>query len=508
MATDIAIRNVGPIESLTIPIPEGGGVVVVKGPNGSGKTQTINAAAALATGEGKLTPRDGKASGEVTAFGCRLLVGLRSKRTGDQPFVSLGDKLDVATLVDPGLASLEANDARRIKALVGLVGAKAEPAMFYELVGGQEAFEKVVKHGSLKPDDPLETARLVKKDIEEAARLEKSQADTADGHAKGKEEAADQLIGTREGAGVPVYPSDAELQAAYGDVLAARAKLKERADNARALAADRAAAAAKLREVEASPTYVSLAESTKYHEGKLAAWKDADHAYQAAQKAADEAKALAETRRQELALADQRLDAARQLDEQMAGWRETLERMVIAVPTDEELAAAEQAVTNARDTLAKAATVASAKGMIRDAAEARAKALDHQARSDNLRAAARSVDSVLSRLIEGSGACLRVIGTEKGPRLVTETSRGDETMFAELSDGERVRIALEIAIGTLERLTKADNVSGIPLLPLPQSFWEGLDPEHRAEVAAIAKEHGVVILTGECSDGDLRVEVA
>ena len=40
----IEIKNIGPISTASIPIPEGGGVVVLRGKNGSGKSIEIGRA--------------------------------------------------------------------------------------------------------------------------------------------------------------------------------------------------------------------------------------------------------------------------------------------------------------------------------------------------------------------------------------------------------------------------------------------------------------------------------
>jgi energy-coupling factor transporter ATP-binding protein EcfA2 len=164
----VLVRDVGPIQELKLDLKPG--VTVLVGENGSGKSKTLEAVDALTSGSGKLQPRDGTLGGEVSGFGVRISVGHSTRRFGDPRFVSLGERLDVAALVDPGLKSPEANDAARIKALVGLTGVQAEPALFYELVGGQEEFERLVKKSSIVLEDPVEMARRVKKDLEEAAR--------------------------------------------------------------------------------------------------------------------------------------------------------------------------------------------------------------------------------------------------------------------------------------------------------------------------------------------------
>jgi DNA repair exonuclease SbcCD ATPase subunit len=53
---NIEIKNIGPIASVTIPVPEAGGVVVLTGRNGSGKSHALEAVSAATTGQGEATP--------------------------------------------------------------------------------------------------------------------------------------------------------------------------------------------------------------------------------------------------------------------------------------------------------------------------------------------------------------------------------------------------------------------------------------------------------------------
>ena len=51
----IKIENAGPIGSLDVPIPEGGGVVVFRGPNGGGKSIGLRAIRTLVEGPNRTT---------------------------------------------------------------------------------------------------------------------------------------------------------------------------------------------------------------------------------------------------------------------------------------------------------------------------------------------------------------------------------------------------------------------------------------------------------------------
>ena len=85
-------------------------------------------------------------------------------------------------------------------------------------------------------------------------------------------------------------------------------------------------------------------------------------------------------------------------------------------------------------------------------------------------------------------------------RLVVE--RGERMVpFGELSDGERWRVALDIAISAI-------GTAG--LIAIPQMAWEGLDGPARRMIAEHAKERGVTIVTAEADHDQvqpLRAEV-
>ena len=79
MSQTIEVKNIGPVEQVSIPVPEGGGIVVLKGRNGSGKTQTLRAIESAATGRGRPSVRDGALRGEINGLGVTAVhPGLRT----------------------------------------------------------------------------------------------------------------------------------------------------------------------------------------------------------------------------------------------------------------------------------------------------------------------------------------------------------------------------------------------------------------------------------------------
>lgn len=117
---NIEIKNIGPIASVTIPVPEEGGVVVLTGRNGSGKSHALEAVSAATTGKGKPPLKDMAKSGSVSVPGVTMTVARSVRRQGELQVETLDGRLSIADLVDPGVVDPERADARRIKALVGL----------------------------------------------------------------------------------------------------------------------------------------------------------------------------------------------------------------------------------------------------------------------------------------------------------------------------------------------------------------------------------------------------
>jgi hypothetical protein len=95
---------------------------------------------------------------------------------------------------------------------------------------------------------------------------------------------------------------------------------------------------------------------------------------------------------------------------------------------------------------------------------------------------------VLSSVVSACSAALRV---DDG-RIVTDTARG-QTLYADLSHGERWRLAIDFAIRAVGR-------RGV--LVCPQEAWEGLDPANRESVRQQLEGSGVTLYTAACSDDE------
>jgi hypothetical protein len=163
---------------------------------------------------------------------------------------------------------------------------------------------------------------------------------------------------------------------------------------------------------------------------------------------------------------------------------EQLKRVVAETPepiSQADLEAASQAVEKARQNLERLESLRRNQQLAAEAQQLAEKIRRGEAVAALVRDAARSTDQVLSEMVSQVTSRLRV----EGGRLVCDTDRGVEP-FGELSPGERWRIALEVA---------AQQVGQGGLVTVPQEAWEALDPVNRAEIAQIARQVGVVILT-------------
>ena len=455
----VEITNIGPIDKIKIPVPEGGGIVVFRGRNGVGKTLALEAIDAAVTGKGRVPVRDGELRGEVVAHGVTMKIGRSTRRDGEAEVHSLEGKISIAGLVDPGIKDPESADAVRIKALVGLLGPPADLKVFGNLPDIE------LTPATRDATDLVDMASRIKRDLESAAR----HAEDAAENAKRAADAAKAAIGDDD----PEWalPEAAMLQT-LDDAYKVRADLQGRW-NASLETAKRAATSKQ-----------ALEEVTGGRTG-LPTFDDASEAFRRAEAA------LAEARIQ--------LTAATSHKELADRWQKDIEaaqEAAASAVTGAELEKADCAAVDARDACDKArrGREAAAYDEQRDRHDARRQAKDDEATV--LRDGARAVDDVLSGIIQSAGIDLRVQVTGGRVRLVTETDRG-VTCFGELSPGERWRIALDVA---------AEALGSGGELTIPQEAWESLDPANRAAIAAHVVELGIIAYTAESDDGPLRAE--
>lgn len=469
----ITIENVGAIKHVTIPIPESGGVVVLQGRNGSGKSTALQAVEAAVTGKGGLPLRDGTEKGLVEGCGVTLKVGKSTRSSGKLEVETLEGRLSLAELVDPGIKDARAADVKRVRALIALSGSPATAEEFGSLLPDPTAV--IMANG----EDALQYADSLKKQCEGIARDLESKA----------EGLSNKAAAFRLNAGEVNLDVQVDRNKLAGDVQAAiverqrLASLKEEADrdNERR---------AKLRRSfnEAAVGF----NGTEGPEGELQAAKK-----EVADKQEEVDRLTAELARSQKELSEARSVAIQKQSNYDAAvrTRNMLEEMRTAIQADslsppsegvmtaanEAVAAAQQAEREALDTIQKQQALKAANST-QDEAKAKAK------EAAAWRKAAGEVAGVLSAKIATLGTPLFV----DGERLVLKTDRG-QTFFADLSAGERWKLVIDIAVGLLGTHS---------LLTIPQEAWEGLQPKNRTLISDYAKERGVTIVTAQASDDE------
>lgn len=490
MAT-VDIKNVEAIKSLVFDMPEDrGGVLVLKGRNRVGKSTAIRVLRALLSGKGRLQPRDGAVRGSAEAFGKRASVSTQTRYTGDSEVESLEGKFDFSDLVHPEAKEPETRDRIRIKALLSLVGVEADPALFYELCGGQEQFEQLVPAESIKKKDLVELAAIVHRALHAAAKEKESEASYAAGHAKACREAV--------GEGLEEVNGDTELAPLH--------RAASDCDSTLKLLQERAAQAVE-KQVQVAESEQSLERVKGCYDGPVVATATRETII--ANALIDSEKELVLAAENQLAAARQRLrDVAAEAGRKQERQR-TAEQHVEAVtaierainearlfiansPQPEAIAAAESRAKHHRERLEQGIRLRDAQQKLIEANGHETAAEKANKEAEKLRNAARSVDHVLSQKLPPGP--LRA----EGGRLVLDTQRGESAPYDDCSDGEKWTYALPYGIGCV-------GAGGV--IAVVQDAWQDLDEGNRLIVAEKAAEAKVWLITGEVAPGELRAEV-
>lgn len=483
--SDVSIKDVGPIKTLGINLKPGGGVTELRGPNGSGKTTATNAVNAMVTGKGSLDKRDGAISGEVVGWGARIGIKATTARSGKVELATLEGKFSITDLIMPGVKDPIAADEKRVKALISIAGGKPDPMLFAHVLGTPETFARIVTPEIMSCDDLVTMAAKIKKCVQAAALTEEREAEAERGQAAGKREAVKGVDLTGEG--LDAASRRLEECVAVKSTMIEQRKAYD--------AAEQAAREAKLALAEKGDPDGDLATA----EAELLR---ADHLMIEARKNVDKLESQLVEAREALHRANllnaQRLelrDQAKQHAEAMRTVAEAIDKpSKMPKPTDAEIEAAAEAVTKAQAAISNVGMAEKARQTIGEAAQHEAKADQHEAEAERLRKAAENVDNVLSDQVGRLSKLLRV----KEQRLVLTTPRGDDTLFDELSPGERTRIALDCAVEAI------DAKAGEAIITLDQEVWAHLDPENREAVDDHAREKGIHVLTAVADRGALR----
>jgi len=490
---DIEFENIGPVPTLSLRIRRRGGVTVLKGRNGSGKTELIKAANQLVTHGTGANLRDGAKRGRVSGFGATMTVGASTRHSGQLEVESFDDsKFSLADIVNPKIEDPVAADRVRIKALVQIAGAEANEALFYELCGGQAAYEQLVTRRASETDDLPTLAARVKKALEAAARTQESDVERAEARAQAKRSIS-------QGFDAKIERESAVLQAAHAaavrdeERLKADAEAKEKAIKAATEATIQLEQAEELHDGPSVTTAASVLTSAK------AALDRANKEVADLEAKLTAAKAEAKLADSQHTSAVQAHQAAEQHERTVASWRQSIEAGKVEPIDPELLTAARQRVEVATKAIEAGVTQRAAFEASEQVKTELATAAKHRKEAERLRDAAKATDGILSEVIASLGCPLYV----KDERMMTKV-QGEEEPFARLSNGQRWKVVVPIAVEAVKP-ENDDEPNGI--LVLPQDAWQDVDPDQQEEIHKMLDGTRVNILTAACTRGALRSEI-
>lgn len=495
MDTKFEIFNGGPVKYFAIDFSEGPGLYELNGTKGVGKTSVLKGLNLVAGHKVDLTVTEGELSGQVRGFGVMAPIGGKKRPKGKLEVDTIENKkFSLEDLVDPPYDDENARDKHRIKAIIGLRNVVAEQADFFELVGGKENLEKLLPPEKLDTDDPVVLAGRIKDALETKARIEEATAEHEAGHAKGCRDNPDGIDSTRP-------HNSSELQAAYDKAKEREMDLQNKAQNARDDAErrrlakeslDRAVAEYQGPKVESAQETLNAAKNAT----ALATAKQTDLEERIAELQRQLAAAKAEVGTCKISekAADDALKAAQSHEETCRQWQETINSSPVLPPSDADIVAADQALETAKQAMEYGVKVRTLLDNEKRAKEHDKKAAAATARGEQYRALAAQTFDVLTKLVEAPG--IRVESVNEHPRLVVMHPKRGKTLFEQLSDGERVRYAIDATLVKLH---------GPALAPLPQRIFQDLPPADRLEISKFGQSRNIYIVGAQVTDGDLRV---
>jgi len=471
--TDITLTNIGPLAKTIIPIPAAGGVTVLRGRNGAGKTIALDAIAATVSGGKHKTPlKDLAQRGEVVAFGAKLTVGKSTRRTGELEVALLEGRISIADLVDPQIIDPLRADAARIKALIALSGASFSDDDFTGFP--PEALDGIALDG-----DPITVIAAVRTRLNQLALAAEKCAASEEASARAMRDSVLSI------APPATLPDSAALNAALETAIRQESALQQSAQDAaarQAQAESAKAAIGNMTTIHLDQDMAAVQRQEEFLERCISERVALESQLESAKEIERHAVSELELRRQTYKAASQQAELVKQLQTQIAA-------ASAPGPSPDELTAAQDAITAAR----AAIEVASEQRRAIDI-RAKAQAHDDEATTHSIAAVAarrwaKHTDELLSEQVATVAGCpLSVVDG----RLVIPTGRG-KTFYSELSMGEKWRVAMDIAIAT---------VGATGLIIIPQEAWEGLDNTNRAAIHRQAQTAGVTVLTAECSDDE------
>ncbi len=491
----IEINHVGPIERLTIPVPAGGGVVILHGASGVGKSHAIRSVAALTSPDAAKSLRvsDGSQSGTIDGLGVTVRLGRTNRRLGELECLSLEGGIDPSQLVEPGIKDPVAADSKRLSTLIRLAGVKIDPAKWGTAVG---RFADEIALPDLVSDDPIATADKIRRRLHDVALKNEriAQSKGAEGVAL-KKSIADVDTSVQVDATVQLDAATRRLNDLYGkrnlwfhaNTKVAEAKKRLEESSSTAVVIDKL-------QLERADYERDLIDCTADRDDVLRQIAKAEKLISSLQTEAAELRFQQEISGSQIIERDKQIRLCQDQAAEIASLRlivesslpesvseEAIQQAVVERQAAIDLVAQSEVIARARKTESVASVLIEESRWLSDVAEAQ-------------REIARSTDTVLEQSLIDAG--YDRVKVSEG-RLCVETDRGLEPV-SDLSTGERWKLALDLA---------AQGLQPDAILTVQQEGWQSLDEGLRADVAGMCRERGLLIVTAQVDAGELRVEV-
>lgn len=486
----IVVENIGPVHGrFDIDLTKGAGLYVLRGSKGSGKSTTLTCLDLLAGHDAEITLHDGASSGVVAGFGVVAPVTMSRKSDGSALVRKKGsfsidtinsEKFGISDITDPGIKDPAKADAHRIKAIARLTQSSCNADDYYAIVGGKGEFIESVWDEDINTDDPVLLASRFKAAFDAAAREAEKNADREEGQAIAYQKSI-------EGIDTEAVCDHRILSQKVDAAVSELSRLKTNREHAERHSQQVIAAKEKIRQLESEETksVEEIDGDIMFAESRIAELK------------AIIAESLAEVSKVETTLKN-----AKQQRIQVAQRRNTIDDLTAIInsatclpPTKDDLADAENRVKKAYADLENGVRVRDAITKQESASVCLAASQRHRGKSEKMRDAASKVFGVLLKSVNVDGIYVEQVNGY--PRLLVDHPKRGKTLFAELSDGEKVRTTIDILLPVI----------GSPgIFPIPQRLFQDLPKLDLVEIDLYAKSKGVFVIGAQVDDGSLRVE--
>lgn len=479
MSASISIENTGPIEEFQY-TPEQFGVHVLRGKQQAGKTTILRSIELVTTGrtDEKPTKRDGSKSGKVEAFGKTLKIGRTIREEGELSIDGLGE-LDLSVLHTPKFKDAETRDKYRVATLVRMAQVNADPSLFYDVVGGEEAFKEVVGDALDGVTDLVDMASKVKRAIDkEALALEKS--------AIQEKANCEALTKAAEGVDPNAEVDPAKLQAELRDAMQVQAQLT--AERKSGLQSQQAVDAA--RKAIEEHGFIDVVEATTNRDVAISKHGKIFDQIGELQKQLKVQADLIESYDAEIEKAD-----AHNL--KLKSHQAVLNAQGdITIPSESDIAAADERVAKANAAIEYAAKVRIANDAAAKLQAHRDAATALEKKAAKLRSKAQDAMGVLSTVVGAIPNCpFRIQTDDDGVTRLVVSGRKENEFFDELSDGAKWTTIIPL---TCNKPGKA--------IVLSQAAWGEIQPANKRLIHELFEKAQCYLFVAQVDDGELRCE--